>query len=104
MDARLIPIKNDLFSIADRIKSIDDKYSICYNGEKKRFEVYGGKDGGLQCVLPYSQLDSRALDYVRETRIERIDDILAKIEKENEKVARDAVKDAVRKARQDLVI
>lgn len=89
-------ITNDLFSIADRIKSIDDSYQIYYNGEKQRFEVYGGKGNILQVVLPYNTLDCRSLDYVRNTRIERIEEMLEQVDRHNREIEKNAIKDAVK--------
>lgn len=96
---RLVAVENDLFSVADRIRSIDGRYRVFYNTGRGKFEVRSADDDSLQATIPYDRLDSRAVDYVRKTRIERIDEILAEIEHENavaekkaiEKVATQAV-------------
>lgn len=95
---RLIPVKNDLFSVADRIKSIDDKYAIYYNGESRKFEVRNAADGSLQTVIPFDSLDSRAVDHVRRTRIERMEELLREIERANAEAERNAVREAAEKA------
>lgn len=95
---RLIAVKDDLFSVADRIKSIDDKYKIYYNGESRKFEVRSAVDDSLQVVLPFDCLDCRAVDYVRKTRIERINAILEEIERANAEAERAAVAEAAEKA------
>ncbi len=95
---RLIRVLDDLFSVADRIKSIDDKYEIYYNGESGKFEVYNSADGSRQLVIPYDCLDSRAVDYVRKTRIERMDELIAEIELANAVAEKKAADEAVDKA------
>lgn len=95
---RLIAVEDDLFSVADRIKSIDDKYKIYYNGESRKFEVRSAVDDSLQVILPFDSLDCRAVDYVRKTRIERINAILEEIEKANAEAERAAVAEAAEKA------
>ena len=103
-NGRLIAVENDLFSVADRIKSIDDKYKIYYNGESRKFEVRSADDNSLQVVLPFDRLDCRAVDYVRKTRIERIDELLEEIEKANASAEKRAVEEAAKKALDGLRI
>lgn len=104
INERLTVVENDLFSVADRIKSIDDKYKIYYNGESRKFEVRSAVDGSLQVVIPYDRLDSRAVDYVRKTRIERMDAIIEEIEKANAEAEKNAVAQAAQKALSQLRI
>ena len=104
INRRLTVVENDLFSVADRIKSIDDKYKIYYNGESRKFEVRNAEDDSLQVVLPYGQLDSRAVDYVRKTRIERIDALLEEIERANAEAEKAAARLAKEKAFENIRI
>lgn len=78
-------IKNDVHDIARRIRAIDRGYYVTYNCTRHRYEVHHTKNypHSLALVLPYKQLDIRAVNYVLETRIERLDDISATIEKNN---------------------
>ena len=101
---RLIAVESDLFSIADRIKSIDDKYKIYYNGESGKFEVRNSADDSLQVIIPFDCLDSRAVDYVRKTRIERIDEIIEEIERENALAENNAIAELVEKTLNKLKI
>lgn len=101
---RLIVVENDLFSVADRIKSIDDKYKIYYNGESRKFEVRSAADGSLQVIIPYESLDSRAVDYVRKTRIERMDALIEEIERANAVAEQNAIAMATEKALSQLRI
>ena len=78
----LIPIEKDVFSIADRLKEIDERYVLFRNVISHRFEVYVGE--ALQFVVPFQKLDSRTVEYARKTRIERVDKIVQEMDKQNE--------------------
>ena len=54
--------------------------------------------------MPYGQLDSRAVDYVRKTRIERIDALLEEIERANAEAEKAAARLAKEKAFADMRI
>jgi len=79
---RTIEIKNDVLDVVRRIKGIDRSYYVLYNLTKKKFEVHSSKNRGntLAVTLPFCKLDARAVEYVRKTRIERINEIAAEIE------------------------
>lgn len=77
----MIKIINDLFDIAWRLKSIDADYELYYNRRKRRFEVWASEK--LQTVIPFERLDARAVDYVRSTRIEYAEKLLAQLDAEN---------------------
>ena len=81
MDTR-IEIRQDVFDIADRLKEIDGDYFPVYNLTKKRFEIHPrGRRDTLQLVLPYPSLDIRAIQRVRETRREWVENMLRDIER-----------------------
>lgn len=85
MDA-LVRIENDVFDIGARLKEIDGGYYPVYNLTKKRYEIHhSGMKNTLQVVLPYDGLDARAIQKVRETRIEYAEAKLREIDRENEK-------------------
>ncbi len=85
MDA-LVRIESDVFDIGARLKEIDGGYYPVYNLTKNRYEIHhSGKKNTLQVVLPYDGLDARAIQKVRETRIEYADVKLREIDRENEK-------------------
>lgn len=71
-------IEADLFDVASRIKEIDARYDIYYNTQKERYEVF--VEGERQCVVPFAALDERTVRYLRKTRKERLDRLLAEIE------------------------
>lgn len=80
----LTEITGDLYDIASRLKEIDCAYRLFYNRIKRRYEVYAGYPRPiLQCVIPYSSLDCRAIRYVLRTRTERIRQLIEEIERDN---------------------
>ena len=78
----LIPIEKDVFSVADRLKEVDERYRVYRNTLAHRFEVYVGK--ALQFVVPFQKLDARTVEYARKTRIERVNKIVQELDKEND--------------------
>ena len=82
MDTR-IEIREDVFDIAHRLKEIDGDYFPVYNLTKKRFEIHHrGRRDTLQLVLPYESLDARAIQRVKETRREWVENMLRDIERQ----------------------
>lgn len=82
----LVRIHNDVFDIAARLKEIDGGYYPVYNLKERRYEIHKeGMKNTLQLVLPYDSLDKRALDKVRETRVEYALKMIRKMDEENEK-------------------
>lgn len=77
----LIPVEKDLFSVADRLKEIDERYRVFRNPMAHRFEVY--VDQALQFVVPFPCLDARTLVHARKTRVERLDAIVKEMDKSN---------------------
>lgn len=79
-------IENDLFGIANRLKSIDSSYFIVYSYRRHRFEVHSSSQrGGTLClVVPYDRLDERTVRLVLKTRRERRDALIKEMERENE--------------------
>ena len=49
----LIPIEKDVFSVADRLKEVDERYRVYRNTLAHRFEVYVGE--ALQFVVPFQK-------------------------------------------------
>ena len=83
---RLVEIKNDVFDVASRLREIDGDYYPVYNLTKKRFEIHHrGRAKSLQLVLPYDTLDIRAVNRVKETRREWVENMLRDMERQNQK-------------------
>lgn len=78
-------IESDMLGVCDRLKAIDDGYFVFLNYKTGKLEVHNSKDkpNTLCLVLPYDRLDERTVRRVRETRAERIADMLERIEREN---------------------
>lgn len=78
----MIKITHDLFDIAWRLKAIDNRYELFYNNKLGRYEVWNQR--GLQVVVPYPCLDERTVRHVQKTRIEKAEQLLLQIERDNE--------------------
>lgn len=90
----LIPVTHDLYSVAERLKEIDDRYELYYNVRLGRYEIHAS--GALQMAVPDGVPDARTIARVRETRVERADAVMREIDRANaaarlaaEKSARD---------------
>ena len=78
-------IKNDLFNVVNRLKSIDKKYFVVYNCKNHKYEVhYKRAKNTYELTVPYDKLDSRTISLVLSTKIENQRDIFEKMEKENQ--------------------
>lgn len=84
-----ILMKSNVFKIPERIKEIDKSYFVIYNTMIDKYEVHSteNKDGDTYCLtLPYDELDSRSIDYVRKTRVENARIIWEEMKRNNEKL------------------
>lgn len=83
-----IRIENDLFGIANRLKSIDNDYAVFYDNRKHKFELHNMRlRPTLQVVLPYPRLDKRALDYALKTQVKVILKEILSIDAHNQMIA-----------------
>lgn len=78
-----IKIENDVYDIAARIKAIDENYEVYFDTDLQKFTIWAF--GIRQTVLPYDELDIRALDYVWYTRRENAENVLKELDEENER-------------------
>ena len=97
-------VTSDLYSIANRLKEIDDGYFIYYSYKNRRYEVHNKNQRGrtLSLVLPYKMLDERAVRLVRQTRSERASSLISQMEKENERIEREKMKSLVTRKQDEL--
>ena len=97
-------VKGDLYSIADRLKEIDDGYFIFYSYKNKRYEVHNSNQRGqtLSLILPYPVLDERAVRLVRKTRVERVKSLIEEMDRENERLEREKTKALISKKQNAL--
>lgn len=88
-----IRIENDLFGIADRLKNIDNNYAVFYNSKNGKFELHNMRlRPTIQIVLPYSQLDKRAVDYALRTQVGVVLKEILSIDAHNQKIAEECEK------------
>ena len=87
---KLFEVRNDLFDVSARIKSIDENYKIYFNGDTRRYELHNArKNPTYQLTFPFARLDKRALDYTVKTAIKNRELILKEIEEQNAKEERE---------------
>ena len=87
----LTEIKNDLYEVADRIKEVGN-YKLYYNRKKGRYEIHS--PFGLELTLGSKTPTGEVVVRLRKTRMEKIDDLLKEIERENalaEKAAKEKI-------------
>ena len=80
-----VPVVNNALDIPQRLKEMDEGYFVMFNTAVQRFEIWhsDGREGVLECVLPYDALDARALRHVREHRMERQEQLMREVEEHN---------------------
>lgn len=84
---KLFEVRDDLFGIAERIKSIDANYKIYFNGDTHRFELHNLRSKPTyQLTFPYATLDKRAVDYTLKSAVKNREKILRLIEENNKKL------------------
>lgn len=89
-------IDNDVLEIVPLIKSIDSGYFVVYNLKNQQFELHHNKmKPTFQLVFDEEQLTYRSYLKVYHTRMERIKELEAFIEKENERKENERVKKAI---------
>lgn len=92
----LIEIKNDLFDVSERLKSVDESYRLFFNVDTQRYEVYENNHGFTRAfVVPYDELDARTISYARFTRVENSKALFEEIEENNAAVDRQLAEQCV---------
>ncbi len=95
--AEVREVEGDLFDIARRLREIDGGYFVLRRGGK--FEVHNRRDVPTYCLtVPWSELDARTVELVRRTRAERAAEIFAEMERHNERLKRQAVRESADRA------
>ncbi len=86
---RLIPIREDVFDIADRIREVDERYLLFYNADRSRFEVrLKGKE--REIVVTWDRpLDVRLVVKLRETHVRRVKRFIEEFEAEERRARRE---------------
>lgn len=85
-----ILVETNVFNIPERLKAIDKGYFVVFRPYSQRYELHHEEQDFTLCTeFPYDELDSRAIDYAKKTRIENIDIIMEEMKKKNEKIEND---------------
>ncbi|MBE5745763.1 MAG: hypothetical protein E7359_00535 [Clostridiales bacterium] len=84
----MIEIFTDLFDIVKKIKYIDNNYRVFRNITKHRFEIYyqNGLNLNLELILPYNNLDYRAINLINKSRVENADELFDYVDNFNDKL------------------
>lgn len=94
-----IRIEHDLFDIAKRLKEIDSGYFVLCDTESLRYELHNNRCyPSLQLIFPYKNLDERAVNHTLFTRIERKEQLILEMDKNNERLERENVEKIKQKA------
>ena len=95
----LIAVTDDLFDIADRLKTVNPAYSVFYNVVCRRYEVHSGVRRGetstLAFVVPYDELDARMVEYAQKTSVANAARLIEEMQRNNDAVELTAEKIAV---------
>lgn len=88
MKRHLIRITEDLFDVASAIEHIDEGNFVVYNAKAGRFEVHNRYNLGdsLSLVIPYLELDYRAIELTQKTRRANADKLFAQLDADNSRL------------------
>lgn len=95
-----IPVISHVTDIPVRLKELNRAFFVMFNTKKQKYEIHCSDQpfSTLACVLPYDELDARAISYVREHSNERLEKIVREIEDYNERLAAKAEAEMIDKA------
>lgn len=88
--AERIPVTTNVFNIPERLKEIDPRFFVMFNKVEQQYEVHveGQLGGTLGCVLPFEELDARAIEYVQARTQQHFDEMAKQIDVHNEKMVK----------------
>ncbi len=94
-----ILIEHDPLFICQRLKEIDKSYFVLFNCNKKQFEVHSSEQfGGSYCfTVRTGALDERVITYALRTRQEKQAEIIAEIDRDNQRLEKSRVKSTIEK-------
>lgn len=95
-----IPVISHVTDIPVRLKQLNRAFFVMFNTKKQKYEIHCADQpfDTLACVLPYDELDARAITYVREHSSERLEKIAREIEEHNERLVAKAEAEMLDKA------
>ena len=85
-----IPVLINIYDIPVRLKQVNRDFFVMFNTRIQKYEVHCSSQpfDTLACVLPFDELDARALEYVRQYSRERTERLAEEIERYNEELDR----------------
>jgi hypothetical protein len=84
-----ILIEDSVTEIPQRLQEIDSNYCILFNRKKQKFEVHRSDHAYTYCLtVPFSELDARVIDLVRQQNWQNQQTLLKEIEEHNAKLER----------------
>ena len=85
-----VPVLINVYDIPVRLKQVNGDFFVMFNTKTQKYEVHCSSQpfDTLACVLPFDELDARALTYVRQYSRERTEHIAEEIERYNEELDR----------------
>ena len=85
-----VPVLLNVYDIPVRLKQVNRDFFVMFNTRSQKFEIHCASQpyDTLACVLPYDELDARALRYVREFSRERTEHIAEEIDRYNDTLDR----------------
>lgn len=85
-----IPVISHAMDIPVRLKEVNRDFFCMFNIRTQKYEIHCASqpESTLSCVLPFDELDYRAIQYVREFSRERMQNIAKEIEEYNEHLDR----------------
>ena len=80
-----LPVLSNVYDIPVRLKEVNRDFFVMFNTRNQRFEIHCASQpfDTYSCTLPFDELDSRAIEYVREFSRERTQNIVREIEEYN---------------------
>ena len=94
------PVTGGVYGIPERMKEISESLFIMFNRRTQKFEVHDSEQGvyTLCCDLSFDELDARAIEYVRERHVSRLQTLAEEIDRHNEKLEEKAHSDYLNRA------
>ena len=85
-----IPVISHAMDIPVRLKEVNRDFFVMFNTRIQKYEIHCASqpESTLACVLPFDELDERAIKYAREHSRERTENLAREIEEYNERLER----------------
>ena len=87
-----IPVVSHALNIPARLKAVGAGYFVMLNVRTQRFEIHDAaqRENTLACVLPFDELDARAIEYARRYHVSRLGETAREVDDCNERLEREA--------------